>query len=72
VLFDHALRGLAAFDRAVETRAAQGWFRECVAVAMESTSWADVVAMDPVTRGAFLVTRGRLIKDAHDAPPDAD
>ncbi len=72
MLFDHALRGVAAFDREVETRAAQGWFRECVAVAMESTSWADVVAMDPVTRGAFLAARKRLMKEAHDAPPDAD
>jgi len=39
---------------------------------MESTSWADVVAMDPVTRGAFLAARKRLMKEAHDAPPDAD
>lgn len=63
------MAGLADFDRAVEAMAGRGWFRECVAVAMELASWADVVAMDPVTRSAFLVTRGRLVKEAREALP---
>ncbi len=59
-------------DREVEGLAGQGWFRECVALAMESVGWADVLAMDPVTRSAFLVVRGRLIKEAQDAPPQEE
>lgn len=59
-------------DREIEALAGQGWFRECVALAMESVGWADVLAMDPVTRGAFLMTRGRLVKEAQDAPPQEE
>jgi len=66
------LAGLAVVDREVEGLAGQGWFRECVALAMESVGWADVLAMDPVTRSASLVTRGRFIKEAQDAPPQEE